>query len=200
MCSEGEHMQSLKQFVSKELVPRITDDARKFRILYEADLQYRTAYHLDQRYVSQFDNVYLLNQPYIRIGHGRGVTNAKPDIVIVDRKEGPFSALELKSYLEDADKKVPTICDNVWKDIKKLERFKHRYRNSEGAFAIVLVDVTDVSAYRALVKELHRVKEPWMAHYLRVEVINLFCDENFRQRTRYEQWAEEWTARRDQIA
>jgi hypothetical protein len=191
---------SIKQFVSKELVPRITQDARNFRIFYEADLQYRAAYHLDHRYVSGFNNVYLLNQPYTWIGRGRGVKNVKPDIVIVDRDEGPYTAFELKSYLEGADKKVPTIYDNVWKDIKKLKRFKDRYPNSEGAFAIVLVDVTDVSAYRTLVTELRRAKEPWMAHYLRVEVINLFCDNNFRTRTRYKLWAEEWTARREQIA
>ena len=190
---------SLKQFVSKVLVPRITDDAKKFRILNEADLQYRAAYHLDRRYVSQYNDVYLVNQPYSWIGHGRGVKIAKPDIMIVDRREGPFSAFELKCYLEDADKKVPTICDNVWEDIKQLQRFKQRYREkSECAFAIVLVDIPDESAHRVLVKELNRDKDPWMAHYLRVAVINLFCDENFRQRRGYKQWAEEWLDRRAQ--
>lgn len=189
-------MPSLKQFVPNILVPRITEDAREVRILNEADLQYRAAYHLDQWIVRSFTNVYLLNQPYIRIGKGRGAISAKPDIVVADTESGPFSAFELKCYLEDGDKKVSTICDNVWADIGQLKKFRQRYPDSEGAFAIVLVDVQDVSAFRALNKELHRHKEPWMAHYLRVYVSNLFCDENFRKRTRYERWADEWLARR----
>lgn len=189
-------MQSIKQFVPKELIPRITDDAREVRILNEADMQYRAAYHLDQRYVSRFTNVFLLNQPYIRIGHGRGVTAAKPDIVLADNQDGPFTAFELKCYLDDGDKKVSTIRDHVWADIDQLKRFKQRYRKSEAAFAIVLVDVQDISAFRELGREFHRVKEPWMAYYLRICVINLFCDENFRKRTRYEKCAEEWLARR----
>ena len=136
-------MTSIRDFVSKQLISSLTYDAKNFRIFNEADLQYRAAYHLDRGYVSKFRNFYLLNQPYIRIGKGRGVVSAKPDIVIADVDDEPFSAFELKCYLENADKKVSTISEQVWSDIDHLRKFWLRYPRSERVFAIVLVDVPE---------------------------------------------------------
>lgn len=189
-------MTSIREFVSKQLISNITDDVRDFRIFNEADLQYRAAYHLDRGYVSKSRDFYLLNQPYVRIGRGRGAAGAKPDIVIADLNDEPFSAFELKCYLEGADEKVSTISAQVWADIDQLRKFQQRYPRSEMAFAIVLVDIPEILAYETLVKDFNRNRESWMTHYLQVHVINIYCDENLRKRTRYEQWADQWLARR----
>lgn len=186
-------MASLREFTAKTLVPLVIDDARQHRIFNEADLQQRAAYHLYDGYVRQYNNVYLLNQPFIRIGKGRGASDAKPDIVIAD-DNGPFAAFELKCFLEDA--RLSAILDYVWSDIDQLRKFKQRYPQSDCAFAFVLVDVPDIDEFKALLRELQRDREPWMTHYLRRHIINLYCDENLRKRTRYDAWAEKWLALR----
>lgn len=182
-------MSSLREFAAKTLVPLLVEDAREHRIFNEADLQHRAAYHLYDRYVRRFDNLYLLNQPYLQIGKGRGATSAKPDIVIAD-EDGPFSAFELKCFLQVSS--ITAVAGHVWSDIDQLRKFKQKYRESEYAFALVLVDVPDVAEFKALHRELHRDREPWMTHYLRRHVVNLYCDENYRKRTRYDARAEKW--------
>lgn len=190
-------MNSIKRFVPEELIPRIEDDAKQLRILNEADLQYRVAHHLDQRYISSFSNVFLANQPYIRIGKGRSSADAKPDIVLSYTDDGPFCAFELKCYLENGDKKFSTIRDSVWADIGQLKKFKQTYGDDcEATFAIVLIDIEDKDTYKELMKEFQRDREQWMAHCLRVFVINCCWDSNFRKRPRYEQWSDRWLERR----
>lgn len=157
-------MSSLCEFTSKTLVPLLVQDAREHRIFNEADLQHRAAYHLYDRYVRHYDNIYLLNQPSLQIGRGPGAISTKPDIVLADEK-GPFTAIELKCFLQDA--RPTAIAAYVWNDVDKLRRFKQRYPLSEYAFAIVVVDVPDVSQFKALHRELHRDRERWMAHYLK---------------------------------
>jgi hypothetical protein len=185
----GMTMSSLREFAAKTLVPHLVEDARRHRIFNEADLQSRTAYHLYDDYVRHYDNLYLLNQPFMQIGKGRGVVSAKPDIVVADEK-GPFSAFELKCFLEDA--RATTIAGYVKSDIDQLRKFKQKYPNSEHTFAVVMVDIPDVDEFKKLHRELNRDSEPWMAHYLRRHVINLYCDENYRKRSRYDSWAEKW--------
>lgn len=182
-------MASLREFAAKTLVPLLVEDARQYRIFNEADLQFRVAYHLHDGYMRHYSNLYLLNQPYLGIGKGRGSVSAKPDIVIAD-EEGPFSALELKCFLYDAH--PSSIATKVWADIDQLRKFKQKYPDSEYAFALVLVDVPDIAEFKELHRELHRDREGWMKHYLRRHVINLYCDENFRKRNRYDAWAEKW--------
>ena len=116
-------MASLRDYVSNGLVPAITEDARKLRIFNEADLQFRVAYHLERGYVTRTPNLYLLNQPFIRIGTGRGAARAKPDIVIAD-EHGPLFAFELKCYFENAHQKLSTIVDSVLDDIDQLRKFR----------------------------------------------------------------------------
>ena len=65
-------------------------------------------------------------------------------------------------------------------------------QGSDYAFALVMVDVPDVDEFKELQHELNRDREPWMAHYLRRHIINLYCDENFRKRARYDAWADKW--------
>ncbi len=192
-------MSSAREFVANELVPSLIEDAKELRIFNEADLQYWTAYHIFRDYVRKHPNTYLLNQPYIRIGKGRGATSARPDLVIADSKQGPITAIELKCFLEDADLKFTTIRDKVWEDIEALRKFKQRFDKSEYAFAIIMIDVTDIHLYNNLCKEFDREKESWMKHYLKVHLINMFCDEDGRKRTRYEDWAEGWLDRLDQF-
>jgi hypothetical protein len=182
-------MSSLREFAANTLAPLLVEDARQHRIFNEADLQFRAAYHLYDGYVRRYNNLYLLNQPYLEIGKGRGAASAKPDIVIAD-EDGPFSALELKCFLYAA--RPTAIASQVWADIDQLRKFKQKYPESEYAFALVLVDAPDVDEFKALHRELHRDREQWMKHYLRRHVINLYCDENFRKRTRYDAWAEKW--------
>lgn len=192
-------MASLRDYVSNGLVPAITEDARKLRIFNEADLQFRVAYHLERGYVAHAPGLYLLNQPFIRIGAGRGAVRAKPDIVIAD-EQGPFFAFELKCYFENTHQKLSTIIDSVLDDIDQLRKFKLRFKGSQYGFALVMVDIPDVDAHRTLVSALPPRKEPWMAHFLKVHVVNLYCDENHRKRTRYEQWSDDWSARREQVS
>lgn len=186
-------MSSLREFVSKELVPSIVADAKALRIFNEADLQYRTAHHIDQKYVKRFSNIYLLNQPYIRIGKGPSTVSAKPDLVLVDTARKPITAFELKCFLENPS--ISTVVNKVWEDIENLGKIKQRYPDTEYAFAIVLVDVADTVQYEQLVKEFKRQRESWMAHYLRIHLINMYCDENLRKRNRYDAWAELWLSR-----
>ena len=115
---------------------------------------------------------------------------AKPDIVIAGVDDGPLAAVELKCFLYDA--KPSTIPNLVWADIEYLGKFKQRYNDSLNAFAIVLVDIDDVEVYEDVRRELKRVKESWMTHYLQVHVVNLYCDENLRQRNGYVAWTERW--------
>lgn len=180
---------SLREFTAKTLVPALVDDARRHLIFNEADLQHRTSYHLYRGYVRQYDNVYLLNQPTLRIGKGPGATTAKPDIVVAD-EDGPCSAFELKCFLGEMP--VKTIANYVWDDIDQLRKFKQKYSQSQHACALVVVDVPDVEEFKGLDRELRRDREPWMSHYLQRHIINLYCDENYRKRSRYEDWAEKW--------
>lgn len=186
-------MASLREFTANTLAPLLIEDARRHRIFNEADLQHRTAYHLYDRYVRHYENVYLLNQPYLQIGKGRGATSAKPDVVIAD-ENGPFSAFELKCFLEDP--RPTAIMSHVWSDIDQLRKFKQKYPASEYAFALVLVDVPDIDEFKALDRELRRDRERWMKHYLKRHVLNLYCNDSFRRRTRYDAWAEKWLALR----
>lgn len=183
-------MSSLREFVSKEVVPAIIKDAREFRIFNEADLQVRVAHYL-RKFVEQED-LYLLNQPAIRIGRGRGVTNAKPDLVICEfnGSPNPIAAFELKCFLEDADIKVPNIQSKIWEDIDALKKFGQRFSKSESeyVFFIALLDIEDIDKYEKLVREFERYKEPWMKHYLRVHLINMRSE----IRRGYDNWANEW--------
>lgn len=184
-------MSSIREFTSKTLIPLLVEDARRHCIFNEADLQQRTAYHLYDRYIRKCANVRLLNQPYLRIGMGRGSVDAKPDIVLTDDDGHPFCAFELKCFLER--RAISSIAKHVWGDISQLQRFKRKYGSTEYVFALVMVNLPDVNEFKLLRRELYRDKEPWMSHCLRLHMVNLYCDQNLRKRVRYDEWAARWS-------
>ena len=185
-------MSSIKEFVSKVLEPEIIKDAKEFRIFNEADLQARVAAHLQKKYINKHRNLYLLNQPSIRIGKGRGTERAKPDLLVCefDGVLNPVAAFELKCYLEDADVKLPTIQSNIWADIDALRKFGQRFSKTgkEHVFVIALLYVTEEEKFKELDKEFRRNREEWMSHFLKVHLINI----RTQIRRNYDQWAAHW--------
>lgn len=185
-------MSSIKEFVSRVLEPAIVKDAKEFRIFNEADLQACVASHLQRKYINDHPNLYLLNQPSIRIGRGRGAERARPDLVVCDFDDGPnpLAAFELKCYLEDADKKLPDIQSKIWDDISALRKFGQRFSRTgtEHVFIIALLDVTDEGSFRVLDSDFRKNREEWMSHFLKVHLINM----RTQIRRGYNQWAEHW--------
>jgi hypothetical protein len=187
-------MSSIKEFVSKVLEPEIIKDAKEFRIFNEADLQARVATHLQKKYISEHRNLYLLNQPSIRIGKGRGAERARPDLVVCELNGTPNSstlaAFELKCYLADADVKVPIIQSSIEADIEALRKFRQRFFKSgnEYAFIIALLDIEDEEKFKGLDKEFKRNRVEWMKHFLKVHLINMRTE----IRRGYDQWADQW--------
>jgi hypothetical protein len=178
-------MKSFREFIKNDLLDQLIADVRDLRIFNEADLQYRTAFHLDKEY---YPELFLTNQPTIPLGRTRGTVPAKPDIVIYHHKEGPKTAVELKCFLKYENPSFALVADSVWKDIDKLRKFKDRYEGSKNAFAIVLVNL-EKNLYEELQKEFSRAsREDWMNHYLFIHVLNVFCDENGRKRPWYKAW------------
>ena len=185
-------MSSIREFVSKVLEPAIIKDAKEFRIFNEADLQACVASHLQRKYISNHRDLYLLNQPSTRIGKGRGVERAKPDLVVCEfnGEPNPVAAFELKCYLENSDKKLPAIQSNIWDDINALRKFGQRFSRAgtEYVFVIALLDVTDEDSFSELDNDFRKNREEWMKHFLKVHLINMRTE----IRRGYDQWAERW--------
>lgn len=187
-------MSSIKEFVAKTLCPALIEDARRHRIFNETDLQTRAAYHLHRGYIEKYTGTYLLNEPHIPIGKGRGTAKAKPDIMLCEFKDGPlpFAAIELKCYLDNADNKLPAIIRCLGEDIENLGKTSQRYQTLENVFSIALLDMQDKEEFEILNRDFQRKIEDWQKHFLKVHLINM---RSVIQRG-YDTWAEEWEARR----
>ena len=186
-------MSSIKEFVAKTLCPALIEDTRRHRIFNEADHQARTSYHLQKGYVERHEGGYLLHEPHIAIGRGRGTTKAKPDIMMCDFRDGPwpFAAIELKCYLEDTDTKVPTIFKNLSDDIENLKKAGHRFETLKNVFSIALLDMEDTDQFNTMSREFRRITEDWQKHFLKVHLINMRSE----IKRGYDRWADEWNAR-----
>ena len=179
---------SFRDFLRDKLVEKLLEDVKEHRIFNEADMQYRTAVHVDK---SCYPDLFLVNQPIIPIGHGRGKYDVKPDIVIFHPEKGPVTAIELKCFL-NTEYNLKSIIEYVWDDIEKLKGFRQRYPNSKNAFAVVFVNVSDTDDYWILDREFRREKEDWMKYYFYPHIINVYCDDNGRKRNWYNKWAADW--------
>lgn len=178
-------MGSIREFVSKKLEPSILRDAKKHLIFNETDLHVRTAHHIQNQFIVRQPGLYLLNEPSMRIGTGRGTISAKPDIVICDGS-GPLAAFELKCHLDSADQKVASIAAGIQQDIDVLKKLGDRFE-VEYVFAIVLLNITDPDIARDIDRYFASGREPWMKHHFRLHLINL------RGRIRsYSEWADRW--------
>lgn len=181
-------MTSFREFIKSNMMIKLLADVRNLRILNEADMQYRIAFHLDKEY---FPDLHLINQPSILLGKTSGTVTAKPDIVIYHPKEGPKTAIELKCLLKHENASVTQLANSVWRDVDKLRKFKDRYANSKNAFAVILVNLQK-EPYGELQREFSRTnREDWMNHYLFIHVLNVFCNEIGRKRPWYNEWAEQ---------
>ena len=138
-------MASFREIIKNNIVPKLLNDVRDYRIFNEADMQYRAAHHLDK--VCYPADLFLTNQPVIPVGRRRGKTNVKPDIVVFHPKAGPVTAVELKCFIGNDSPRFSTVVKPVWQDIVKLREFHKRYENSTNAFAIVLVNVGDMGLF-----------------------------------------------------
>lgn len=187
-------MSSIKEFVAKSLCPALVEDARRHRIFNEADLQARASYHLHRGYIEKYTGTYLLNEPYIPIGKGRGTARAKPDIVLCEFKDSPipFAAIELKCYLDNTDIILPTIIRCLDEDIENLGKTSQRYHTLENVFSIALLDMQDKEEFEFLNRNFQRKTKDWQKHFLKVHLINIRSE----IRRNYDAWAEEWNARR----
>lgn len=190
-------MKSFREFVRDRLVDKLLDDVKERRIFNEADLQYRAACHLDKEY---YPNLYLTNQPLVPIGITRGTSSARPDIVLYDERCGPRAAFELKCFIKNSNPVASQVVASVWHDVEKLRKFRARYRESQNAFALVLLDV-DLESYKDIQRKFSSSnREPWMNHYFFISVINVLCDESGRKRNWYNQWHEEMNQWREYFA
>lgn len=182
-------MISFREIIKNDIVPKLLNDVRDYRIFNEADMQYRAAHHLDK---VCYPDLFLTNQPVIPVGQRRGKTNVKPDIVVFHPKEKPVTAVELKCFIGNDSPRFSTVVDPVWQDIGKLQGFRKRYENSTNAFAVVLVNVEDRELFAGFQKEFSTDREEWMKHYLFIHLVNIYCDENGRKRRWYDDWRAEW--------
>jgi hypothetical protein len=190
-------MTAFREFIKSDLTSSLLEDVKELRIFTEADMQYRAAVHLDKEY---YPDLYVINQPRIRVGRAGGTIGAKPDIVIYHPKDGPQTAIELKCFLKDDNRSVAQIAGSVRKDVDKLRKFKDRYTNGKNAFAVVLVNL-EKEPYNELLREFSRTsREDWMNHYFFIHVVNVFCDGNGRKRRWYNDWSEQMTEWRTYFA
>lgn len=178
--------------LDRDLVPAVIRDVFSYRIFGEADLQARTAQHL-----SKFcdKSLYVLNTPRLGVGMGCGSKTAKPDIAILDERVGLVAGFELKCFL---DEKYPThIEEQIRHDISALKSFGDRYGQAEYVFAFGLVNMPDPDAFCGMRKRLQKKDELWKKGFLRVEVVNVACNDVGRKRPQYERWLRRWQELKD---
>lgn len=176
-------MGSIRTFATDQLIPAIIKDAKAHLIFNERDLHIRTALHLSK--YAKGVRAFVLNEPFMRIGQGRGTTNAKPDIVVCDR-DGPLAAFELKCHLDSPDTRGPAIEAGILADIANLKKFQQCY-DVEYVFAVVLLDFEDREKFERIERVLLSHKEPWMKHRFKLILLNM------RRHIRgYSNWSQEW--------
>ena len=184
-------MKSPRDFVRDKLPQKLHNDILDFRIFNEADLQYRTAFHLDKEY---FQNYWLRNQPRIQVGLTSGTQDVKPDIILFDHKGKPVIALELKCFIDSVNPSPEAIVEKVRHDIEKLKRFQKRHSESKYTFAIIVVRIEDRELHKEVRRAIEKIirDEEWTKHYFFHHIINTCYTDDDRKRPRYNEWLEQW--------